>query len=188
MEANEPFGIETPRLTLRDYQEEDYGAVHGVRSNPLVARYRAAKPDTPDDTRAFLVRARESARQRPRTQYRLAVVLRETGTVMGGCALNGTPDPDTREGGIGFYLSQPCWGNGYTTEAATALVGFGFETLNLHRIYGDCAPENGASARVMRKIGMRQEGHQRENFWTGDGWQDSLLFAILDHEWKSRQA
>jgi len=188
MEATEPFGIETARLTLRDYQEEDYEAVHAFRSDPLVARYRAGEPDTPDDTRAFLLRAQESARQRPRTQYRLAVVLRETSAVIGGCALNGTTDPAAQEGGIGFYLSQSCWGSGYATEAATALAAFGFETLNLHRIYGDCAPGNGASAQVMRKIGMRQEGHQRENFWTGDGWQDSLLFAILDHEWKSRRA
>ena len=84
METNEPFSIETARLTLRDYQEEDYQAVHAFRSDPLVARYWTGKPDTPDDTRAFLLRVRENACQRPRTQYRLAVVLRETGAVIGG--------------------------------------------------------------------------------------------------------
>lgn len=188
MEDIRAFVLETERLILRDYQEDDYEAVHVFRSDPLVARYWTGKPDTPDDTRAFLLRVRENACQRPRTQYRLAVVLRETGAVIGGCALYGMTDPATREGGIGFYLSQPCWGRGYATEAATALAAFGFEVLNLHRIHGDCAPENAASAQVMRKIGMRQEGHQRENFWSGDGWQDSLLFAVLDHEWESRRA
>lgn len=186
--ASQAFVLETGRLILRDYQEEDYEAVHAFRSDPMVARYWTGKPDTPDETRAFLLRVRESAGRRPRTQYRLAVVLRETGSVIGGCALYGMTDPALREGGIGFYLSRSVWGNGYATETASALAAFGFETLNLHRIHGDCAPENGASAQVMRKIGMRQEGHQRENYWTGSGWQDSLLFAILDREWKAQRA
>jgi ribosomal-protein-alanine N-acetyltransferase len=188
MEVAEIFVLETSRLILRDYQEEDTEAVHAFRSDPLVARYWTGRPDTPEDTHAFITRVRESARQQHRTQYRLAVSLRETGAVIGGCALYGMTDPSLREGGVGFYLHRLFWSKGYATEIGSALLRLGFGCLNLHRIYGDCAPENVASAQVMRKIGMRQEGHQRENYWTGNEWQDSLLFAILDHEWKAQQA
>ncbi len=187
MNAALPFVLHTDRLILRDYALDDLEAVHGFRSDPLVARYWTGRPDTLEDTQKFLTRVRESASQQPRTQYRLAVALRETEMVIGGCSLYGMTDAVLREGGIGYYLNRLFWGRGYATEIASGLLRFGFEQLNLHRIHGDCAPENAASTQVMRKIGMRQEGHQRENYWTGSEWQDSLLFAILDYEWKGRE-
>lgn len=175
------------RLDLRDYCEEDFVSVHAFRSDPDVVRYWTGKIDTPENTRAFLQRVQEQARQEPRNQYRLAVVCRESNQVIGGCGLFGDFAAPSREGGIGYYLNRQFWGSGYATEVAGALVRFGFEQLNLHRIYGECAPENPASARVMEKIGMRREGHLRQNYLTDEGWQDTFIYAILEDEWHAAE-
>lgn len=71
------------------------------------------------------------------------------------------------------------------TEARLAWIGFGFDSLRLHRIYGACLPENEAYARVMEKVGMRREGHQRESCWMKGRWVDFLQYAILEREWQA---
>jgi RimJ/RimL family protein N-acetyltransferase len=66
------------------------------------------------------------------------------------------------------------------------MLDFGFGTLGLHRVWGDCDPRNEASVRVQRKLGMRQEAHFRENALIKGEWVDSLIHAILDREWAAR--
>ena len=105
------------------------------------------------------------------------------GRVIGGCGLDIT-HLEWREGEIGYHLHPAYWGQGYATEAARALVGFGFEHLKLHRIVADCLAENPASARVMQKAGMQQEAHFRQNQWMAGRWQDTLAYAILASEWQ----
>src|SRR5262249_55130417 len=77
-------------------------------------------------------------------------------------------------------------GNGYATEAATEIIRFSFEELGLHRIWSWCVAENLGSARVLEKVGMRQERQLREKEFYKGRWWDHRLFAILDHEWKAR--
>ena len=87
-----------------------------------------------------------------------------------------------RQAELWFCLAHAAWGRGYATEAVTALVDHGFGALALHRIFGDCDPRNEASAGVMRKLGMRFEGHLRENYFLKGEWCDSHLYAVLASE------
>ena len=64
------------------------------------------------------------------------------------------------------------------------MLAYGFEELGVHRIWAHCVAENVASARVMEKIGMRQEGYLRESEWMKDRWWDTLVYAILEYEWR----
>jgi RimJ/RimL family protein N-acetyltransferase len=70
------------------------------------------------------------------------------------------------------------------TEAARAVLRFGFTELKLHRIFATCRPANIGSARVLEKLGMQREGHFRQHRWMKGAWHDSYLYAILDHEWR----
>ncbi|GAA3412269.1 GNAT family protein [Paenibacillus hodogayensis] len=76
------------------------------------------------------------------------------------------------------------WGKGIATEVANLLVNFGFKELHLHRIYATCDPRNIGSAKVLNKVGMTQEGRLRDALLIKDGWRDSLVFGILQHEWE----
>jgi RimJ/RimL family protein N-acetyltransferase len=174
--------LETERLVLREYAEGDWPAFHAIESRPDVALFQSFEPRTPDESRAYVLGAAASAGEEPRQTYDLAITLRSDDRLIGRCGL-GLGDEESRDAALWYNLHPDVWGHGYTTEAARALVDFGFRELALHRIWADCDPENVASWRVLEKIRMRREGHLRENLWIKGAWADSLIYAILDREW-----
>jgi RimJ/RimL family protein N-acetyltransferase len=88
-------------------------------------------------------------------------------------------------GEIAYIINPNYWGRGYATEAARLTVEFGFSKLHCHRIFASCHPQNVGSAKVLKKIGMIQEGRLRENLLLRDDWRDSLLFSMLEKEWSA---
>jgi ribosomal-protein-alanine N-acetyltransferase len=172
--------LKTERLVLREFTMDDYEAAHAYASDPRVVEYMSFGPNTPEDTRSFLERAIEKRRQRPRTGYTLALTI--GGELIGGCGLTVT-DAKLGEGEIGYCMRPEFWGRGIGTEAAGALIGFGFKELDLYRIIAKCDPMNVASWRVMEKNGMRREGRLRENVVIRGERRDSLLYSILKHEY-----
>lgn len=113
----------------------------------------------------------------------LAVELPETGRVIGDVLLHWTSEVH-RQGEIGFVFHPDYQGMGYASEAALVTLRLGFEELGLHRIVGRCEAANAASARLMMRLGMRQEAHFRENEFVKGKWDDEFVFAILKREWK----
>jgi ribosomal-protein-alanine N-acetyltransferase len=176
--------LETDRLLLREFVTDDWPALHAVESLPEVARYQSFAPRTEAESRAYVAGSMAAAREAPRRTYDLAVAL-SAGRLIGRCGLSIT-DPDLAEAVLWFTLHPAFWGQGYTTEAARALVDFGFRERHLHRIWADCDPQNIGSWRVLEKIGMRREAHFRENARTDDGWADSFIYAVLAREWEWR--
>jgi len=138
-------------------------------------------PNTEEETKAFIQRALAEQKEKPRRKYTLGIVVRNENKLIGGCSIF-VSNIDNREGWIGYCLNRHFWRKGYATETANALVEFGFDKLSLHRIFAICDPANKASAHVLEKIGMKREGHLRENIWAKGKWRDSLLYAILEHE------
>jgi ribosomal-protein-alanine N-acetyltransferase len=177
--------IESERLILREFEESDWQAVHDYASDPKVVRYMDWGPNTEEETRSFINRSISYQEQEPRRNYTLAITLRLDSTLMGGCGIYIT-DPENRKGWLGFCLNRRFWGQGYATETAEALLTFGFEKLGLHRIFATCDPHNIASAHILEKINMQLEGRLRENKWAKGKWRDSLIYAILESEWKKR--
>lgn len=179
--------LESERLVLREFTERDFDAVHRYGSDPEVSRFMPWGPNTEEDTAGFLRRAIAKQGREPRTQYELAVTLRDSGHLIGGCGIR-VVNMELGEGNIGYCLNREHWGRGYATEAARRLLRYGFQHLEFHRLYATCDPENIGSRRVLEKIGMRQEGHLRENVRMREEWRDSLVYAILENEWKKVQA
>jgi len=175
--------IRTERLLLRDLKEADWQAVHSCASDPEVVRYMEWGPNTEEETKDFIQRAVANQKEQPRRNYTLAVVLKEEDRLIGSCGIR-VSNPENREGWIGYCFNRRFWGQGYATETAKALLKFGFEALNLHRVFALCRPENTVSAHVLEKIGMKCEGHLREHKWAKGRWHNSLLYAILEQEWK----
>ena len=64
---------------------------------------------------------------------------------------------------------------------------FGFEELGLHRIWGQTVADNVASQRVMEKLGMHPEGRLRETQWYKGRWWDTVVYGILDAEWREER-
>jgi ribosomal-protein-alanine N-acetyltransferase len=176
--------IETKRLLLRDMVASDLREVHEYASEPDVVRFMHWGPNTEDETREFIEKSILAQKEKPRRDFDIAIILKSTGDLIGGCGIH-VSNPENREGWIGYCLNRNFWGKGYATETAQALVKFGFERLDMHRIFANCDPQNLASARVLEKSGMKKEGQLREHRWSKGKWRDSSIYAILEQDdWK----
>ncbi|NWG10277.1 GNAT family N-acetyltransferase [Candidatus Bathyarchaeota archaeon] len=175
--------IQTKRLILRDFVKADWKAVYNYASDPKVVCYMDWGPNTAEETKNFIQQAIAYQKEQPRRNYDLAVALKPKDVIVGGCSIH-VSNPDNREGWIGYIFNHNFWGQGYATETAKTLLKFGFERLKLHQIFATCDPANIASAHVLEKIGMKCEGCLREHKWAKRKWRDSLLYAVLDYEWR----
>jgi RimJ/RimL family protein N-acetyltransferase len=178
-----PVACDGVRIRLREVGPEDAAAAFRWASDPEFFRHLAVPPtETEAEEEAFLRDIEEQAKQRPRRQYHLGAVWKASDELVGLVRL-GVKAPEHGEADIGYGLRRDRWREGIATEAAALLVDFGFKELGLHRIYAYHHPGNTASGRVMQKLGMRREGMLRENIFDGTTWRDSVVYAILAHEW-----
>ena len=175
--------LQTERLLLRDFRDDDFDAVHAYATDLEVVRHTTWGPNSEADTRDFLRRAQSQIGIAPRARFELAVVRGDGGELIGGIGLH----VDGFKAMLGYCLARSAWGQGYATEAARAMVGFGFESLGLHRIWACCDPENPGSIRVLQKVGMKREGHFRHDCRIRGEWRDNLYFAILEDQWVLRE-
>ena len=176
--------LATERLILREFVEEDWRAILAYQSTPRYLRFYPWQERAPDDVQAFLGGFLAWQREQPRARYQLAIVRRADGRLIGNCGIRQEHAGDF-QAELGYELDPAYWGQGYATEVGRAMLAFGFKELHLHRVWAGCLAENAASAHVLEKLGMRREGHLRENQWMKGRWWDTWLYAILLHEWQA---
>jgi RimJ/RimL family protein N-acetyltransferase len=177
--------ITTARLILRDFVADDWPAVLTYQSDPRYLRYYEWTERTEAEVRSFVQMFLDQQTEQPRRKFQLAITLPEDGRLIGNCGVRRKPENEW-EADIGYELVPDYWGRGYATEAARAMAAFGFGELGLHRISAWCIADNAASAHVLEKVGMRREGCLRENEYYRGRWWDTLLYGLLEHEWKRR--
>lgn len=147
--------LETERLVLREWAEDDLEAFLAVATDPTVLRYiNGGTPLTREQTAEQV--ARLAALQRSHGWTRWAVELRspaadEPRGVVGFCGPGCTFAPDVE---LGWWLHSALWGRGLATEAARAAAGYCFEVIGFERLICVVHPENAASLAVARKAGF----------------------------------
>ncbi len=169
--------IETERLALREFAEDDWRAVLAYQREPAYLRFYPWKDRSEQDARWFVGAFIAWRRERPRRRFQLAITLKDGGQLIGSCGIRRKPGNDW-EADIGFELAPAHWGWGLATEATQALVEFGFGELGLHRISSWCVADNAASARVLEKAGITLEGRLVENEYFKGRWRDTLLYGM----------
>lgn len=170
------FTLTTERLVLRDFTAADEDAVHQYASDPAVCRYVDWGPNTPAVTRAFLADAALEAALVERRTFTLAITSKADGTVIGSVAV-WEVSAAHRRAELGFVVNPKSQGRGYASEAGSAVLGLAFARLGAQRVQATCRPENSASASVLTKIGMVEEGRMRAHMVIRGTAVDSLLFA-----------
>lgn len=178
--------IATQRLIIRPFVEDDWQAVAAYTTDPAVMAFMEEGVQTDEQTKDFV---RQNATGQEVTAYALS--LNEAQTLIGHMVFHPWFAPRTYE--IGWVLHPAYYRRGYASEAASALLRYGFDVMKLHRIIATCQPENPASYGVMEKIGMRREGHFRQCIYRGihqdqEIWWDEYFYALLVKEWHERNA
>ena len=172
-----PPELQTARLHLRPFRMSDVDDVFANASDPEWGRYiQVPAPYTPRDAEEFVARV---VLTDPKDNLRWALV--HEGRVAGN--VDFAPGP-AGVAELGFALARPLWGQGLITEAAGAVLAYGFESLGLVRIFGYAVSANAASLRVMEKLGMKREGVLRRNRLIRGEYVDDVFNAIHGEEWQ----
>jgi RimJ/RimL family protein N-acetyltransferase len=178
------FALETERLWLRDLLPQDAAPMHLLRSDRVVTRYCAyIESETPEQAEAWVRDTMVHNATMPRLSYNLAIVGKADQAVLGWIGIGQASDPTLGELSFGYALRPAYWGQGYMTEALTALLGYAFDALEAQSVQGECDAANPASARVMEKAGMRFVRRVPED----DG-SESDYYAVTAAEWVMRRA
>lgn len=177
--------LTTERLLLREFTTDDWPEVLAYQTDPRYLRYYPWATRTEDQVRAFVGAFVEQQLEQPRYKFQFAVVLHAEDRLIGTCGLR-KENPEASSADLGYELAPACWGYGYATEAAHALLTFGFQKLRLHRTSARCLAQNAASVHVLEKLGMRLEGRLRDHEWFKGRYWDTLLYGILEQEWRAQ--
>ena len=173
--------LRTERLVLRPFELSDAPRIQELAGAREVALNTLLIPHPyPDGAAEEWIASHEKKIEEG--TYNFAV---DCGELAGCVGLNVKREWDRAE--IGYWIGVPYWGRGYTTEAAGAVIRFGFEELNLNRIYAGYFSRNAASARVMQKNGMTYEGTLRKHVKKWDEYVDIVYYGLLREEWEGRQ-
>jgi RimJ/RimL family protein N-acetyltransferase len=169
------------RVSIRPLRSSDAPALYeNVKDREIVTwTVSIPHPYPKDGALKFIRKTRYNIRKRK--SYTFAIVLKETGTVIGVVELM-TFDWENKNAEIGYWLGKKRWGEGLMTEAVRLILNFGFGKLRLHRIYAKLFEENTGSATVLEKCGFTLEGRMREARYRYGKWHDALRYGILESE------
>jgi [ribosomal protein S5]-alanine N-acetyltransferase len=143
--------IETDRLVIRRLRDEDLDELHEVCGDPELMRYVGeGRPLSRDETRRWIERSR--ANYEKHGFGSAAVVAKDGGRFAGYCGL--VYGPGGSEVELIYALKREFWGAGLATEAARAVLEYGFTKCRLTRIVATIDPANLASIRIAEKLGM----------------------------------
>lgn len=177
--------IQTRRLTLRPFTSEDASAVYEFARHKEVAATTASIPHpySMQDAVAWMETVQRHAPEGKNENF--AIVLKETDLLIGGIDLRLEPDHQLAD--MGYAIHPNHWNKGYITEAAAALIKYGFESLNLNRIHAHHFATNPASGRIMEKIGMIREGVMVQRLCKWGQFIDTVHYAILRRDYEQRK-
>lgn len=178
--------IETPRLILRKMEKQDSADMYEYACREETTRYLLWNPHPSINyTKSYLNMVQKM--YRTGGYYDWAVIEKESGRMIGTC---GFARLDDRHGigEVGYVLNAAFRHHGYATEAASAVIEFGFRRLGLNRIEARYMVENTASRRVMEHCGMTYEGTLRQLMLVRGVYRDIGLCALLRQDYERMQS
>ncbi len=176
--------IETSHLRLRPFERGDCDAVARYHTLPAVQRYVERQTRYADDVSlAVGIMRKQVELHRPGDVLTLAMVRKGDSALVGQVSLKWS-DATSGQGEVRFVIDPAFSGNGYLTEALTAMFDLAFTHFRVHRLMVRCDGRSHHSIKLMQKLGMRLEAHYREHALFQGEWDEELHFALLDREWR----
>ena len=183
--------LETPRLTLRQFTENDVDNLFELNSDPEVMRYLTGGRPTPrDEIRDQIIPFHLAVYDRLDRLGTWAAEARATGDFLGWFHFRPGPDGDLANIDLGYRLRRSAWNKGYATEGSRALISVGFTELAVERVFAHTMTVNAASRRVLEKCGLRLVGTipYEGPFEIEGGERGQVEYELTKVEWEARTA
>lgn len=188
MRLSPAYPVRTPRLNLQPLTAADADAMLVYRGRADVCRYLPFPPMT---RQVLLDRLATDLGRTEITEQGQALTLgvrrRDSGALVGDVVLF-LHSVEHMSGELGYVLDPEVAGRGFATEACAELLRLGFAELGLHRVAARLDVRNDRSARLAERLGMRREAHLVEDEWSQGECSDTVLYGLLDREWRTRTA
>ncbi len=166
------------RLLLRLFEKSDALAVtclcnnYNISKNTLYLPY----PYSEEDALSWIENHLDN--YEADKLYEFAITDKKTGELFGAIALSN--NQSFNHGEIAYWVGEEYWGNGYATEAAQAMLEFGFKEKQLHRVFARYFRSNPASGKVMQKLGMKEEGILKDHVKKDNQYLDLVCYGIIN--------
>lgn len=183
----EPFPeIETSRLVLTELKSEYISQIVKYASNQNISAHtmNLPFPYTEKDAIYWINLANEGFRNK--TNFIFGIRLKAENKLIGGISL--TVEQKFLRAEAGYWIAEPFWSNGFATEAAGAIISFGFEKLGLNKITSSHFEINTASGKVMQNCGFLKEGELKEHVCKNGVFHTLILYGFTKKEFEKRQA
>ncbi len=177
--------LSTERLLLRQFLPTDAPRIRELAGAEAVAAGTLLPHPYTDGTAEEWI-ADQQKNFESGTAVHFAVALAPDSTLIGSIGLEIAREH--RQARLSYWLGVDCWGQGFATEAVQAVLAYGFERLDLNRVYAPHFSGNDASGRVLRKVGMIYEGRMREHYLRFGRFVDLELYGMLKQEFADRSS
>jgi [ribosomal protein S5]-alanine N-acetyltransferase len=178
--------LQTQRLVLRPFTMDDCPMVAELAGDEAIARTTLVIPHPYALSDAEQWIATHVPQHAEGKGVTLAITLRDGGILVGSISLH--IDQGNRRAELGYWVGRPYWNRGYASEAARALVEWGFRACPINRIYAYHVAMNPASGRVLQKSGMRFEGVLRQHIVKDGVAHDCPWYGILRSDLNTPEA
>ena len=178
--------LETERLVLRDYREDDFKDYYRLKADSQTMYYlQDIQLFTEEEAREDFHMVLNDMIKPDRKFYFMHIELKESQEQVGSVGY--TVIDDTPRGKIvhaGYFIYPKFWGKGYTTEAFKRVLKFAFSDNNVYRVSTGCLSENVGSERVMQKCGLIKEAEHIDYEWHDGKMKTRLEYRMLKSEWQ----
>ncbi|KGR73582.1 GNAT family N-acetyltransferase [Ureibacillus manganicus] len=172
--------ITTERLVLRLFQQSEANEVaklcnnYNIYKSTLYLPY----PYSVEDAMTWIERHDDNFTKN--RAFEFAITDRKTGDLYGAIALSN--NEKFQQGEIAYWIGEEFWGNGFATEAAQAIIQFGFGEKKLHKIFARYFSSNPASGKVLEKLGMKQEGILTDHIVKDNRFESLVFYGLINPE------
>lgn len=174
--------IDTERLILRPLTQADAAVVQFLAGDKAIASTTLSIPHPYNQGQAMKWIKNIKGDIADGKSVVFAITENNNGNLLGTVGLLINKEHDRAE--MGYWIGKDYWGKGYCTEAAVAVLEYGFESLGLNRIFANHFKGNGASGRVMQKIGLNYEGSRRGHIKKWGQYKDIVSYGLLREEYR----
>lgn len=178
--------INTDRLKLRQIRHSDISSLIKYCNNEKIADQIINIPYPYGESDAIYRMNFVMLGFKNKERYVFAITFKDIDELIGEIGLHLDKTNDSAQ--FGYWVAEPYWGKGIATEALSAILKFGFETLNLNKIYATHYPDNLSSGKVMLNNKMIKEAEMKEHYKINDTYRNVIQYRLTKTEYTGQKA